>query len=192
MLLPLASYQYWHGWLILVIDLFYKVYPNTFDICFRYIISCVQYGSSLEGPAQLLRVLFFFYVSDVFVGSSKVIREYLQLLSFDLDSLSCPISSGISDLVAVYSSVLPLVWWWFFLGGLDCPPFGYDERCSKIMGGSKLLWGTAPRLREISWEFCTFTSIFLVLLRRRSWRGVSLISIRLFVLAVFPHFLWGG
>ena len=37
---------------------FYKVYSNTFDVCWRWILSHIRSGQSLEVSAPFLRVLF--------------------------------------------------------------------------------------------------------------------------------------
>ena len=73
-LLPFLSFQYWHSWLMTIIVLFYNVYLNTLDICLLWILSWVQSGKFLEGSAQFLRVFLFFDVSNIFGGSSKVVR----------------------------------------------------------------------------------------------------------------------
>ena len=57
-----------------IIVLFYNVYLNTLDICLLWILSWVQSGKLLEGSAQFLRVFLFFDVSNIFGGSSKVVR----------------------------------------------------------------------------------------------------------------------
>ena len=54
----------------------YKVYLNTLDICFLWILSHVQYRYLLEGSALILRVLFYFAVSNVFGEVSKVVSNF--------------------------------------------------------------------------------------------------------------------
>ena len=70
-----------------IIIYFYKVYLNTLDICFRWLLGHVQYGQSLEGSAPILRFLFSLDISDVFGGSSEVVGEFSPLLPRDLASL---------------------------------------------------------------------------------------------------------
>ena len=50
------------------------------DICLRWLLSRVQYGILLKGPAPILRVLFFFDVSDIFGGGFEVVSEFYQPL----------------------------------------------------------------------------------------------------------------
>ena len=78
---------------------FYKVYANTLYIFLFCIIRHVWYGNLLEVSAPLFRVLFFFYVSDVFRGGSEDVGEYFQSFPCNLDCLSCPISLRISALI---------------------------------------------------------------------------------------------
>ena len=47
------------------------------DICFRWILSRVQFGQSLKVSALILRVLFSFDVSNVFGGVSEVVSKFL-------------------------------------------------------------------------------------------------------------------
>ena len=47
----------WRGWNLVIDVYFYKVYLNTMDICFYWLLSRVQYGQALEGSAPILRVL---------------------------------------------------------------------------------------------------------------------------------------
>ena len=54
----------------------YKVYLNTLDICFLWILSHVQYRYLLEGSALILRVLFYFAVSNVFGEVSEVVSKF--------------------------------------------------------------------------------------------------------------------
>ena len=109
MLLPFFFCQDWHGRLLPIIVLFYKVYINTLDICLHWLFSRVRSGQSLEGSAPFLRFFFFFGVSDVFGGGSEVVRESFQSLPRELAYLYRPISLGISTLVSGSLSVLPLV-----------------------------------------------------------------------------------
>ena len=111
----------------------------------RWILSRVQYGQSLKVSAPFLRVLLFFDFSDVFEGYFGVVREYFQSLPHEIDYLSRLIYSGISDLVYGSLSVLPLVCRSFFLGALACPSVLYNERGSKVIGGTAFL-----RIREYS------------------------------------------
>ena len=46
----------WRGWNLPIG--FFTRYSNTFDICLRWLLGCVQYGQSLEDSATFLRVLF--------------------------------------------------------------------------------------------------------------------------------------
>ena len=106
---PVFFCQDWHGRLLPIIVLFYKVYINTLDICLHWLFSRVRSGQSLEGSAPFLRFFFFFGVSDVFGGGSEVVRESFQSLPRELAYLYRPISLGISTLVSGSLSVLPLV-----------------------------------------------------------------------------------
>ena len=60
-ILPFVSCQGWHGWLLPIIVYFYKVYLNTFDVWFFWILIRVQSGQFLEGSAPFLRVLLIFW-----------------------------------------------------------------------------------------------------------------------------------
>ena len=51
MILPFFSCQYWHGRLLTIIIYFYKVYLNTLDVFFCWILICVRSGHSLEESA---------------------------------------------------------------------------------------------------------------------------------------------
>ena len=48
-------------------------------------------------------------------------------------------------------------------------------------GFFKVLRRTAPRLRAISWEFCSLSSVFLVSRQRRFWQADSFLSDRILV-----------
>ena len=72
-LLPFVSCQDWNGWLSAYFIYFYKVYFITLDICFHWILCHVRYGHFLKGSALILRVLFYFDVSDIFGGVSEVV-----------------------------------------------------------------------------------------------------------------------
>ena len=111
----------WSGWHLTIDVYFYKVYLNTLDILFSWLLIRVRSGQSLKESAPILRVLFSFDVSDVFRGGSDMVSEFSQSLPRDLAYLFSPISSGISDLAYGSSSVLLLVWWLFFLGILIVP-----------------------------------------------------------------------
>ena len=52
-----------------------------------------------------------------------MVIDFFQFLLHEQDSISCLISSGISAIVSDSTSVLPLVWWRFFLEDLACPSF---------------------------------------------------------------------
>ena len=99
-----------------------KVYLNTLFICLSWLLSRVQSGQSREGSAPFLGFLSLFDVSNIFEGGFEWVRDSFQLLLRDISYLSRTIFSGISSLVAGSLSVLPLVWWRFFLGGIACPP----------------------------------------------------------------------
>ena len=76
LLLPFLSYQDWHGWMSAHNIYSHKVYLNTLDICFLWILSHVQYRYLLEGSALILRVLFYFAVSNVFGEVSEVVSNF--------------------------------------------------------------------------------------------------------------------
>ena len=91
-----------------IIIYFYKVYLNTLDICFRWILGHVQYGQSLEGSAPILRFLFSLDISDVFGGDSEVVGEFSPSLPRELASLFCLKYLGFSALVSG-SDLYPLI-----------------------------------------------------------------------------------
>ena len=126
---------------------FNKVYLKTLDIFLTWILIRVWYGKFLEGSSPLLSVLLRINVSNVFKGGSKVVSNYFQLFLCDLDCLYHPIYWGISYLVASYLAIWLLVWWRLFLVDISCTSVPYDDRGSKILGG------TAPlRIRGSSNE----------------------------------------
>ena len=83
------------------------------------------------------------------------------------------------DWFAPYLGVFSLPY--FFLVSLQRRyqrAFGHPKGPQLSWGFSKVLRRTAPRMRAKSWEVCTFPSVFLVTLQRRSQWDVSLISKR--------------
>ena len=137
LLLLFDSGQDWHGRIITVYFYFY-VYLNTLDICLRWILILVWSVQYLEVFAPFLMVHLFIKVSNVFRGVSKVVREYLQLLPNELDSLS-PFQSFQGSRI-----LLPVLWPSEFLFGgnsffyFHCILVPYDENGSKIIKGSAL------------------------------------------------------
>ena len=86
------------------------MYLNTLDICFRWILSRVQYGQSLGGSAPILRVLFSLHVSDVFRGGSKVGGKFSRRSRVSWIE-SHPTSSGspILSLALIFSGISDLL-----------------------------------------------------------------------------------
>ena len=83
------------------------------------------------------------------------------------------------DWFAPYLGVFSLSY--FFLVSLQRRyqrAFGHPKGPQLSWGFYKVLRRTAPRMRAKSWEVCTFPSVFLVTLQRRSQWDVSLISKR--------------
>ena len=69
--------------------LFTKVYSNTLDIFFCWLLVHIQFGQSLEGSTAFLRVLWLLNVSEIFGGGSKVVGKcyYFSCVSW----LVCPV-----------------------------------------------------------------------------------------------------
>ena len=66
----------WSGWRMPFVVYFYKVYLNTSNICFFWLLSRVWYGLSLGGYALILRVFFSFWCLQSFGGGSEVVSKY--------------------------------------------------------------------------------------------------------------------
>ena len=159
---------------------FYKVYANTLYIFLFCIIRHVWYGNLLEVSAPLFRVLFFFYVSDVFRGGSEDVGEYFQSFPCNLDCLSCPISLRISDLIFFRSSIIqPLVWRRLFQA------LGFPKVPGFLGGFPKFLERTAPQLQAASDKVFYLTSVFLVSWRRIFLGIYSLVYYRLTLVTLF-------
>ena len=173
----LLEYMTYNDWVVYT----YKVYSNTLDICLVWIRICIWYGHSFEGSVPILRVLSSLNVSDVFRGGFKLVRPFFLIF---------PAQAGLS----VPSNLIR---------GLQSCPQVFDHLTTRL---EALLWDLAFYLSYVwrqglrkfwkdyfapSQEICSLPSFFLVSWRRRSRRAASLISDRIFGLAVFPHVLWG-
>ena len=135
---------------------FYKVYINTLDICFRWLLSHVRYGNLLKISALILRVHFSLDVSDIFGGVSEVVRIFSEFLPSKMASLFSPISSGISALAARSSSVL-------ISGGFRA------SQCSPCFSGDlQSSWKDCFALVSVSPEVFSHRSLHIVSCRRRS------------------------
>ena len=76
-----------------------------------------------------------------------MVRKFSQSIPRKLASLFRPISLGIYALAAGSVSVLPLLWWRFFLGDLVCPEI------TDFLWGFPIFFGrTAPWMRATSRE----------------------------------------
>ena len=120
--------------------------------------------SDIEGPflLQYFRRFWRGFLSDPHIS---------QLIPRDLVSLFLPISSGISALVAGYLSVLPLVWWRFFLRDLNHP-----KVLPNSWGFLKFSEGLLRNCNQRTGKFESYTMLFL------SWdKAYSLISNRILV-----------
>ena len=156
---------------------------NTLDIWFRWLLICVRYGKSLDGLT----------IEGPFKGSTY--PTFLER-----------VTKWSSETCGCFSDIW-LAWFTNLLGGLlachrvavfqaallwrrSCGNFLFlvslCQRSSKIFGG------TDPRLREIYWEEFSLYSWFVFLWQRRFRRAASLISNRIFDVAVFPRVLWRG
>ena len=68
---------------------------NTLDICLCLFFGHVQSVKSLEVSALILRVLFYFEISDVFGGGSEAVSEFSHHSCMIWFDLSHPKYSGV-------------------------------------------------------------------------------------------------
>ena len=64
-----------------IIIYFYKVWLNTLDICFSWLLSHIWYGHLLKGSAPILRIIFSLDVSNVFWRSPRSGQQILSISS---------------------------------------------------------------------------------------------------------------
>ena len=132
-----------------------------------------------------LRVRLRLNVSNVIRGGSDVVIGSFQSFPRDLGwFLSNILGYLCSFLVAVYSTVWPLVWWRFFLS--------LDPQTSQFSRVSKTLGGTALFLWAVSLEIFSQPSVIVIPWLRRYWRVACLLLNGVFRLFIFPCFLLVG
>ena len=183
LLLPFVSCQDLHGRILPVIAYFYKVYINTLEVCFHWILSHILYGHSLEGYNPLLRVPpFLLNVPNIIGGGSEVFGKCTIVPT--RDDLSHPISSVLSALLSG-----------FYIFLLVCP--GYLQALHPLFYLlSRVVSKFLGRTDSISWvsslEVFSLPSFLVVPWQMRSLRADSLLSDGIFRVSAFPPFLWRG